>query len=261
MSVVLVKYADQLQFTSPTGWSPRFDSLGTYQPTVGNLVVFCFTDTTVPTAMESLEPPWQPGSPFITCKVWAGTDSTTAVLAPSTQGAYVAYEFSGVDPTRVAGSFAIDAYQTHSETFGTIDSGRQAVFGPVTASDDTWYAFTHFTSASGIDHPLPTPPTYTNGFVYDGFSDWAGGTILTSHGGIQPAGTVTTTATVGGEWISEDWVGYLLLLGPTPPTPNSARITQTLVEMLVIPGPGGFTINGGDTGDEAFVYQREAFTF
>lgn len=229
----LVHFAQGLTSTS-SGFIARFDSSGTYQPTAGNLVVFVLSeDMTPPTG-------WSGSSSIsLRCmiyKVWGSGDNTTSVISGS-HVAYTAYEFSGVNP-----STPIAAQSTLAFTSGT--TGTIPI---VTVSGSGQYGLLYVTTDSfgGLYDPTPTTPTFTNGFTYDGTAavNYVGpggpdtGTVFSAHLSPVPIGSISSTVTLGSEFIGQSWTGVIILLNPAGGNGPGPWATYEYTYLSGLPNP------------------------
>jgi hypothetical protein len=211
MAVGLVNFAGNLD-TPGGGFIARFDNTGTYQPTVGNLVLFAcpnnFTSMFIPLVAlgyTRLVVTNTGVGPFtatnVAYKIWGSGDNTSTILIPGQANTYIAYEFSGVNPSVPIQSsgFAIEqSFPVNAANNPTVsDTGSLALFL-------IW-------SQGGGSNYFPGfgPLTYDEGFTYDGFSSRTSGTGTIAGGklaGLSSGAILTPTASdsgTGAGWIYE----------------------------------------------------------
>jgi hypothetical protein len=190
----IVNFAGNLQ-AGGSGFKPQFDSLGTYQPTVGNVVMFACPNDLSDTGgifgsaaisagwhrLVSTDPTYS-GTVFfnVIWKVWTGLDSTTTVIDPVFRNCYIAYEVSGEDPALPVNGCGYTGGGGQTVTV-TLNSPAQPTVNNSLGIYLVW-------SQGRSNASLPTP-TYSNGFGANG------GAVLDSLSGV--GGTINGGSLAG----------------------------------------------------------------
>jgi len=217
----------------------RLDATGTYQPSTGNLVIFCFGlgDASLTSDMlgfgYTLATDGVHTSSWVYYKIWdASVDSFPHSLGSTYYTNYIGREVSGVN------SSVIVSTMTNTVAGGP---GISVPSGSLTSSISASLAI--FQIIYLTNDPSPTTPTFTNGFVYDTFSsldDTGSGnvsTVFSSHLVPTGTGTISTTGTFGSELTSTNWVTTFLLInqGETPSTYDWTDYSYTNLKGLPLP--------------------------
>ncbi len=281
----IVQYAQGLN-SNAAGFIAQFDSSGTYQPTVGNLVVFGIgnsPDASVPSGWGG-QPTLGPFGIFLIYKVWALSDSTTAVIVPALHSAYVAYEISLQNPipNPFGGAGVQDDGGCVQQSEGLV--GPSFLFGPAgpPVSQPPYLSFgAEITELGGLAllfmcasestetpappfdgsfSPPPITPLVDSGFIYDGYSystydappnpDQPFDCLLTSFHLASPAlGLLTPTVTFGSDLASISQYGTLAIVraASVPPPGQPPRRNG---------GKGGTGL--GTTNAVAYSYPAQA---
>lgn len=249
----IVNFAGNL-VADPGGFIARFDNTGTYQPTVGNTVLFAcpndasdsggeFGAAAIAAGWNRLTVTVDPfgGTIFynVIYKVWSLSDNTTSIIDPLFQNCYLAFEIGGI--------------LTSCGYSGDTQSGP-TVFGqfppPVTV-DGSLGLFILWTQGRGCALSFPTPG-YTNFYSYYGDTTqcgMVGGTVLAAaYGNASIGGDLSTIAT---------GVPQITILS-FPPSDGPWQGAMPLFSASA-PPPPPLDVNTISTTEE-FVYQREAFT-
>jgi hypothetical protein len=184
VAVSVVKFAGSLS-ASVGGFVARFDSSGTYQPTIGNVVLFACPNDGGDTGGCFIVPGWTlleittPATfttPNVIWKIWSSEDNTTTVLDPVFTNCYIAYELTGINPSNPLPACGFG--------FESSPPNVPILYPPAVTNDGSLALFLFYTQGRA-DLLLTPSPTYDNSFAYDG-----GATLQVPHGDTAPGGLV-----------------------------------------------------------------------